>query len=100
EPGYLARTARIFGSRFAISSTWLAERKRPTGGVSEASTGTGASEVVTVVVVVEPTLAVLAVALVAVALVAVVAAERAGAASAVVGSAAKTARTGASVSAT
>ena len=42
----MARTARIFGSAPAICSTPLADSLRPDGGVSEAGTGIGASELV------------------------------------------------------
>ena len=45
----MARTAFISGSRLAISSTSSEDRWRPTGGMSEASTGTGVSGLVAVV---------------------------------------------------
>lgn len=42
----MRRTARIFGSRSAIASTWLGDRRRPVGGVFDGATGIGASELV------------------------------------------------------
>ena len=45
----MARTALILGSRLAISSASSEERWRPTGGMSDASTGTGVSGLVAVV---------------------------------------------------
>ena len=48
SPGICARTARIFGSRPAIASTWFGESLRPAGGMFEAATGIGASESVVV----------------------------------------------------
>lgn len=46
EPGFLAVSALIFGSACAIASTRSAESLRPTGGMFDARTGTGSSEVV------------------------------------------------------
>ena len=40
------RTARIFGSAAAIASTLSADSLRPDGGMFEAGTGIGASELV------------------------------------------------------
>ncbi len=39
----MRRTARIFGRRSAIASTWLGESLRPAGGVFDGATGIGAS---------------------------------------------------------